>query len=234
MCFGCFRFCSPSGFGGADRQRRRRSPAPPPTARKAPLFPFPKLTSDSNQHHTHSPPQYKHTHTHYNPQNEPPVPSKSPNPTPPSEKKKAVARGLASREHQLLTAATLQDDLAQRRAALAVLEGGGGAASSATAAGRRAEELRRDVARLELSCAAARREYNRLAEINRAELRRTAGERAGELGCMLEGLAATQAAASEQALEAWLALAGELRCDPRALAPLRAALTTTGAAAGGF
>jgi hypothetical protein len=232
LCFGCFRFCSPSGFGGADRQRRRRSPAPPPTARKAPLFPFPKLTSDSNQHHTHSPPQYKHTHTHYNPQNEPPVPSKSPNPTPPSEKKKAVA--LASREHQLLTAATLQDDLAQRRAALAVLEGGGGAASSATAAGRRAEELRRDVARLELSCAAARREYNRLAEINRAELRRTAGERAGELGCMLEGLAATQAAASEQALEAWLALAGELRCDPRALAPLRAALTTTGAAAGGF
>lgn len=112
-----------------------------------------------------------------------------------------------------------------------MLEAGGGAAAPASAsfgtAARRAEELRGDAARLELSCSAARREYERLAEVNRAELARVARERASELaGGMLEGLAATQAAAAERALEIWLALAQELRCDPARLAPLRSALTT--------
>jgi hypothetical protein len=103
----------------------------------------------------------------------------------------------------------------------------GGAPSSS----RRAEELRADIARLELSCAAARREYDRLATVNRAELARVSAERSAELGAMLESLSATQAAASERALEIWLALAQELRCAPERLAPLRSALTANGGAA---
>ena len=160
-----------------------------------------------------------------------PPPKQKPTLTP------AVSRGLASREHQLLTAATLQDDLAQRRAQLAALDpsssaGGAGGYGGGPAAGggRRAEDLRADAARLELSCAAARREYDRLAAINRAELARASGERAAELGAMMEGCAATQAAAAERSLEIWLALAQELRCAPERLAPLRSALTAMGGA----
>jgi hypothetical protein len=118
-----------------------------------------------------------------------------------------------------------------------VLEAGQGAAAPASAsfgtAAKRAEELRADASRLELSCAAARREYDRLAGINRAELARVSRERAAELGAMLEGAAATQAAASEKALEIWLALAQELRCSPEKLAPLRSALTAAIGGVGG-
>ena len=131
-------------------------------------------------------------------------------------------RGLTSREHALLTHATLEADLAARRRALADAEAAAGRVLGGDQAKlRRAEELKSEAAQLELSVGAAWAEYERVKAANKKELERVSQERRAELSAMVEALAATQVAAGERLLEAWLQLAGDVGAAPEQLAAAR-------------
>lgn len=57
---------------------------------------------------------------------------------------------------------------------------------------KRCDDLRSEVAQLELSVGAARSEYTKIAAINRDELARFAKDRRADYGVMVENFAATQ------------------------------------------
>ncbi|KIY99426.1 hypothetical protein MNEG_8536 [Monoraphidium neglectum] len=141
----------------------------------------------------------------------------------------AVLRGLTSREHALVTHATLESDLAARNKALADLQlAGAKVFGGDKAKAKRAEDLRTEIAQLELSIGSARAEYEKIAEINRSELERFGRERRAEYTAMVENFAATQVAASERLLEVWLQLAGELGAAPAELAAIRQSAPRSG------
>ncbi|KAI8464908.1 MAG: hypothetical protein J3K34DRAFT_438762 [Monoraphidium minutum] len=134
----------------------------------------------------------------------------------------AVLRGLTSREHALVTHVTLEADLVARQQALAELQVAGAKVFGGDKAkAKRAEDLRSEIAQLELSIGSARTEYERIADINRSELERFGRERRAEYAAMVENFAATQVAASERLLEVWLQLAGELGAAPAELGAIR-------------
>jgi hypothetical protein len=57
---------------------------------------------------------------------------------------------------------------------------------------KKSEDLRTEVAQLELSIGSARAEYDRIKAINRDELERFAAERRAKYAAMVENFAATQ------------------------------------------
>ncbi|GBF95905.1 sorting nexin 2A-like [Raphidocelis subcapitata] len=146
----------------------------------------------------------------------------------------AVLRGLTSREHALVTQHTLEGDLVARQKALADLQlAGAKVFGGDKAKAKKSEDLRTEVAQLELSIGSARAEYDRIKAINRDELERFAAERRAKYAAMVENFAATQVAAHERLLEVWLQLAGELGASPAELGAIRsAAPRTMGAATG--
>ncbi|KAF6260499.1 hypothetical protein COO60DRAFT_1684872 [Scenedesmus sp. NREL 46B-D3] len=92
----------------------------------------------------------------------------------------------------------------------------------ATCPVKRVDELRTDVARLELSIGAAKAEYDKIKAANVAETARFAAERRAEYSVMLENFTATQVAAAERTAEVWVQLAAELGASPEELAAVRA------------
>ncbi|KAF6260469.1 hypothetical protein COO60DRAFT_892770 [Scenedesmus sp. NREL 46B-D3] len=95
----------------------------------------------------------------------------------------AAVRGYMSREHQMLTWHTLEGDLEAKQKALAEAD---------KSKVKRVDELRTDVARLELSIGAAKAEYDKIKAANVAETARFAAERRAEYSVMLENFTATQ------------------------------------------
>ncbi|WIA09894.1 hypothetical protein OEZ85_010108 [Tetradesmus obliquus] len=125
----------------------------------------------------------------------------------------AAVRGYMSREHQMLTWHTLEGDLEAKQKALAEMD---------KSKVKRVDELRGDVARLELSVGAARAEYDKIKAANVAETARFAAERRAEYSAMLENFTATQVAAAERTAEAGIQVGNacwELYCLEHGIQP---------------
>lgn len=133
-----------------------------------------------------------------------------------------VAKGLKHREKQLLTADTLEADLARTNRSISDLE----VANAKVLGGdpvrqRKMEELRGEAAKLEQSILAASAEYEKIKAVNFKEIARLQGDMRQDLGHMLRQIAAGQAASAGRSLEVWLQAASELGADESELEGIR-------------
>lgn len=123
----------------------------------------------------------------------------------------AVTKGLGSREHQLLTSITLDNDLESKKKQITDLEVAGAKVFGGDQSKlRRVADLRSDVAKLELSVQAAHAEYDKIMTVNMQELTRLRTDTYRDYLAMMTSFVTVSAAASERCLEYWLVLAREL------------------------
>ncbi|GLI63759.1 hypothetical protein VaNZ11_006833 [Volvox africanus] len=137
----------------------------------------------------------------------------------------AALKGLRARDKALLTADTVQSDLAGRRKAIADLEAAGAKVLGGDAAkAKKVAELNGDVAVLEQSVVVARARYDKIKEINQQEMSRLRCELRSDLLSMLHRYASIMSACSQRNLEIWLQAAEELQATKEQLQAAKACL----------
>ncbi|GIL61481.1 hypothetical protein Vafri_15917 [Volvox africanus] len=137
----------------------------------------------------------------------------------------AALKGLRARDKALLTADTVQSDLAGRRKAIADLEAAGAKVLGGDAAkAKKVADLNGDVAVLEQSVVAARARYDKIKEINQQEMSRLRCELRSDVMSMLHRYATIMSACSQRNLEIWLQAAEELQATKEQLHAAKACL----------
>ncbi|KAL4447991.1 hypothetical protein ABPG75_005210 [Micractinium tetrahymenae] len=135
----------------------------------------------------------------------------------------AVVAALKERETALLTAQSIEEDLANRRAAAAALEESGARRVGGDAAkARKVAALQNEVAALEAALEAAQQEYDRVKGRNLQELERTRQERSAEFGRLLREFGQVNAEYGQRSLEVWRGVAEDFGAGAQVDAQLRA------------